>query len=259
MEKNGAEETTKLPLTTSARTGSLTKRLPYLLQTRSFLEADTDADRFRDQPTFTVYVGKDRAKFNIHKALLCEVSPYFEAACNGRFKEAHEGSMELPEDDVDAFENFVQWMYGTPVSTEILFINIVEIFALAEKLCVTRLKNDVVDALIHKIHTEHVAPGIENIAYLYDHVPRGSPIRKMMVDCYTWYISFDYYQKEEVYDKFVAVPEFVTDLVINMSKRIKSGAIENPFTVEKTSYYHEHTVEVRCKTAEKDPSKDSTQ
>lgn len=55
-------------------------------------------------------VGPKKTRFVVHKRQLCELSPFFEAAFNGKFQEKA-GTMDLVDDDVHAFEHFVQWVY----------------------------------------------------------------------------------------------------------------------------------------------------
>ncbi|KAH7418318.1 hypothetical protein BKA64DRAFT_635451 [Cadophora sp. MPI-SDFR-AT-0126] len=57
-----------------------------------------------------VYVGKDKKHYVIPKDLLCYYSTYFDRCFNGEFKEAKEGKLELPEDDVQDFEILLEYM-----------------------------------------------------------------------------------------------------------------------------------------------------
>lgn len=63
----------------------------------------------------SVFVGKKRKEFNVHKKLICEASKFFSDAFNGPFKEGQEGSMYMPEDDPDVFSCFVDWLYRNPL------------------------------------------------------------------------------------------------------------------------------------------------
>lgn len=60
----------------------------------------------------TIYVGKERTKFSLHRQLLCSKVPYFDKAFNGGFAEASKQEMHLPEDSAKAFVMFTAWLYG---------------------------------------------------------------------------------------------------------------------------------------------------
>ncbi|KAF7893301.1 uncharacterized protein EAF02_000839 [Botrytis sinoallii] len=60
----------------------------------------------------TITIGKEKQKFTLHKQLLCESVEYFRAAFSaGGFQESHSSCMDMPEDDPEAFELFVHWLY----------------------------------------------------------------------------------------------------------------------------------------------------
>ncbi|KAK4697313.1 protein N-terminal amidase, partial [Lecanoromycetidae sp. Uapishka_2] len=58
----------------------------------------------------TVLVGPDEQRFDVHKALLCKSSDFFNAALNGNFIEAN-GTVKLPEQNPGVFKYFVHWLY----------------------------------------------------------------------------------------------------------------------------------------------------
>ena len=62
-------------------------------------------------PNVTILVGPDKAPFVVPKSLLCQNSKFFDRAFNGKFKEAAEGIIRLPEDTVLAFQMMLQWIY----------------------------------------------------------------------------------------------------------------------------------------------------
>ena len=49
-------------------------------------------------------------EFPVHRAIVCPHSPFLDAA-DGMCQEAHSGRIELPEDDPDAVERMISYMY----------------------------------------------------------------------------------------------------------------------------------------------------
>ena len=63
----------------------------------------------------TVYIGPREKRYSVHKALLTSQSEYFEKALNGKFKEADEQTIRLPEDSPDAFDLLIGWLYQNQI------------------------------------------------------------------------------------------------------------------------------------------------
>jgi len=51
--------------------------------------------------------------FNVHKKVLCSRSEFFGKACEGEFKEASSGVIDLSKDDPDAVKAMLQFCYTT--------------------------------------------------------------------------------------------------------------------------------------------------
>ncbi|PFH61461.1 hypothetical protein XA68_17292 [Ophiocordyceps unilateralis] len=50
--------------------------------------------------------------FKTHRAILCPQSSFFDKACHSGFKESVTGVVELPEDDPDILDRFLQFIYS---------------------------------------------------------------------------------------------------------------------------------------------------
>jgi BTB/POZ domain len=59
-----------------------------------------------------VKVGAKEVTFQLHKSILCDISTFFTAAFTGQFLEATENIVKMPEEDVEVFNLFVNWLYG---------------------------------------------------------------------------------------------------------------------------------------------------
>ena len=56
-------------------------------------------------------VGKQGAKYKVHKALLCEASDFFASALKEEWKEGQKHRVPLPDDDSSVVDLYVQWLY----------------------------------------------------------------------------------------------------------------------------------------------------
>ncbi len=59
----------------------------------------------------TVKVGPEGIPFYFHRGFLCHYSAYFKAVLQGPFREADEGVIDLPDEDVKIIELFARWIY----------------------------------------------------------------------------------------------------------------------------------------------------
>lgn len=64
-----------------------------------------------DDPKVTIYVGVERKGYSLSKKMLCQSSAYFAAVFEGNFQEAITQTLDLEEDDEDAFELLIQYIY----------------------------------------------------------------------------------------------------------------------------------------------------
>lgn len=64
-----------------------------------------------------IYVGPERKRYLVHKALLTKESDYFDRALNGSFKEAEDQAIDLPEETPAAVDLLVGWLYQDKIPT----------------------------------------------------------------------------------------------------------------------------------------------
>ena len=73
---------------------------------------ETDSfGRYAFLESITVLIGSKEVSFTVHKDVVCDQSNFFRAACNGKWKEAAEKCVRLPEADPHIFGVYVGWLY----------------------------------------------------------------------------------------------------------------------------------------------------
>jgi hypothetical protein len=137
--------------------------------------------RFLAGTTVTIHVGEDRHEFKLSKDLLCHVSPFFKAAFEGEFKEGKEQTMELLDDNVQAFEHIVSYIYRgdfgrstTQMKTDCycsiknlsIAIYLVE---LAERLQISDMKHAALHSLVSILrHDDVYEPTVDDVELAFN-------------------------------------------------------------------------------------------
>ncbi|TKA69373.1 hypothetical protein B0A55_06160 [Friedmanniomyces simplex] len=149
--------------------------------------------------TLEIVVGVEERTFHVHEKLLRSRSAFFEAALSKEWKEGQARKVELPDDDVDAFESYARWLYNgklaviqTDGQTDDDLL--AALYAFGEKALDETFQNRVIDAIVAGTRDEIPAattgggdsgswyPTKKTVDYIYRHTPEGSPARRLMVD-----------------------------------------------------------------------------
>ena len=170
----------------------------------------------------------------MHLNLLCNASPVFKAGfTTGRFEEGNKRSMDLIDDDVDAVDRLVQWLYTktytiSPFDSEEhaneRFHQLARLNTLADKYQIYALSRNVISRM-REPHMESwrippFPPRMSVVAYVYDNTSERSDFRKMMVDWYTWGIPMRWYEVKETRDDLLNVSkDFSVDLAIALGQK----------------------------------------
>jgi len=178
---------------------------------------------------------------------LCDEVPFFKAAFTKEFKEASEGALHLPEDDVDTFERFLQWIYSgeynlsgleTETEADERYLQLAMLYILADKLQVPRLKNNVIDKLFEMKAKANRVPQRTAVSYVFKSSMGNSQLRKFMVDWYAWHINFKYYN-EAAKEFLYQCPEFAADLAITLAQRVANPHNAGGLLAGKEQDYYE--------------------
>lgn len=192
-------------------------------------------------------VGPKKTRFDVHKRQLCELSPFFNAAFNGKFQEKA-GTMNLVEDNLYAFEHFVRWIYERNVDIPLEGKNdetlkarmrdLIDVYILADKYDIPALKNSIMEILFDavKIGSDKALqclrlPKLRDMEHIFANTGRGSTLRKFVTACNTWFVSRQWYTEDTGSNWLHSNPEIATDLAIGFAFRLKGDI--SPFTAGK--------------------------
>lgn len=208
-------------------------------------------------PTVTLHVGNIREPIHVHKGLLDDASGFFKAACNSRFKEGDEQSMDLPEETVDDLEDFVQWLYtkrldfpmpSVTTSLQDTFLRPqIQAIILADKFDMPGYKRAVLERVLEiaKRQGDETFRALSNhtIHYAYDNSMPHSGIRRLLVDWYIWKTPFSWYRSSANDEFLINLPEFAADIAVGFSKRVASQYPTSVFMTNTAKDYEEAKME----------------
>lgn len=148
--------------------------------------------------------------------------------------------MELGEDDAEAFDRFIQWLYRrdftiSPIGdlhcTSSRYQELVRVYMLADKFDVPLLKNRVMVFLFDTIRLPdgrfrsrsssdcRFRPRSGEIKLVYTNTVKGSPIRNFMAAYCAWHFSVAKFEEEHFWDSNSDNPDFLRDVTINLARR----------------------------------------
>ena len=150
--------------------------------------------------------------------------------------------MSLPDDDEDAVECMIQWLYTKKIVLAVPFsraisegchMHLARLNTLAEKYDICALKNDIVDELFdyYKNHLCIRPPQSPFVKHVYDNTTEKSSFRKLIVAWYVYHIDLVWYEKDTSRHELASVSQdFAIDLALELGARIKDEDRESPFT-----------------------------
>lgn len=175
--------------------------------------------------------GEKSRYWDLPRALLAHVSPFFRAALSGPWAESQSRSVELKEDHPDAFRLFVHWIFTwiaqpagqfpTQISDDFLAMDGLRAWVLGDKLgCV--LFQDYAMATICWANIDDIAEA-NFIRQAYARSPTGSTLRRLAARALLWWIDgIPFSDLEE--DRDVQLMNVVDDLAIEVVKIYKLRA-----------------------------------
>ncbi|KAL8981755.1 MAG: hypothetical protein Q9205_003551 [Flavoplaca limonia] len=149
--------------------------------------------------------------------------------------------MELAEDNVEAVERYVQWLYsrdfkispvGNTQCTNARYLELIRLYVLADKFNIPLLKNHIMGLLFETIKLPNgafrdlisqdldIRPPVSVLRLIYTNTPKGSPVRKFIAAFFVWHTSVIRYEEEACWGKMSEIPDFTIDIAINLAKRV---------------------------------------
>ena len=134
-----------------------------------------------------IFVSPAQTHFRVHKKLLCTKSEYFKKMFSGDFKEVIESAVRMPEDDADAFDLFVQWLYSGRLeypdmalntSTSGPMWNRFNLHCFAEKICLPDLMDYTMSSIMSACARGDKSPSLAVIGMVYGSTTHGSKLRQ---------------------------------------------------------------------------------
>ncbi|KAI4189404.1 MAG: hypothetical protein L6R41_001512 [Letrouitia leprolyta] len=156
----------------------------------------TNIELFRNpyDTAVTVKVGSEAAQksFVMHTELLTYHSAFFKAATAGNWDEAKTGVINLPEDDPEVFQLFLDWLYQPKLCLDDIQAHSLSlIFALwifGDKKQAAVFQNAVIEDLrTFTNNAPNFSPG--DMRFAFDNIAEGSSLRSFLVDISFWQSS----------------------------------------------------------------------
>lgn len=208
-------------------------------------------------PFVTLYVGTERAAYYVHRHLLCNASTVFKAAFTiQRFRESFKNSIELPDDDIDTVDRFMQWLYTkdyqltgfhTEEEAHKRFDALAKLNTFADKFSIALLTNNIIDRMweVWELYSKKALPSkqlfcprISLVGYVYENTTPHSAFRKLMVAWYSWEIAPSWYDHLHSRDALADVShDFALDLAMALGQRIAFRDRMSPFALPKEVFY----------------------
>ncbi|KAF7900302.1 uncharacterized protein EAF01_007604 [Botrytis porri] len=157
-----------------------------------------------------IRVGEELKLFRVHKSLLCTRVPYFDKILSKGFSESITNSAVLQEDNTEAFDVLVDWVYTNRLPPEIA--SGIRRYILADKICPPELMDQVMD----RIRTEYPL-GPPDVLDIYSRLPNGSKLRVFALDLMT--LEFFNHRESNLsslVDMNAKNEEFATDFLTNV-------------------------------------------
>lgn len=187
-----------------------------------------DTCRFGGDPIVTIYVGAAQVPYNVHKHILCNVSPAFTAIFTGKFKKNSTNTVKLPEDDHEVFEWITQWLYTRNFELSLFgetkplvrYLQLAKLYVAADKYGIEHLKDSVLEQWGRIKATTNLISNMSVVKYIYEHTPTSSKLREAIVADYAYSLDLQCYN-QGMREDLNGMHDFAVDILIKMAARAR--------------------------------------
>lgn len=209
--------------------------------------------RFLSSPIITVRVGTENAKeFYIHKDRLCRNSPFFKSALEKDWSESRSNIVSLPDDEVETFAVYCDWLYNTSPFTESISTGTKDVKAIwfvyrrAYMFGDKVLDRDFCDMILDETMKTAKKLGVTPtglLFFIFNLAYEGVPARQLLLDVMLYSADSKWLNNPYWNDvnNFEAMKEISKTFI--RSKESPIEASKAPYTSHKTMCrYHWHTM-----------------
>ncbi|KAE9969166.1 hypothetical protein BLS_005464 [Venturia inaequalis] len=209
-----------------------------------------------DLTMVTISIGEDfgeKQDYILPMEYLTSVSPYFENAFKGSFREAVEKKISLANVEVETFGIYVEWLNSHKIVDEngeaFAGENAIEIsrhavllklYLFADEYDHPQLRRDVLEVFIRHTNKYTHCVGVETTSKAYDRLPANSPLLRFLVDHY----ACEWSPASTATETFPPI-QFLYMLAIKL--RAQADCLQLPRRVQSPYLndcdYHEHDAE----------------
>lgn len=223
---------------------------------------------FKAPVTIRVGVGARQRDFFIAEDLLRKHSPFFDAALNVAWKESDTNIVELPEDDVNAFQIYSCWLYGLSPFVEpdpkmekqqidLEYHRLGPAWDLGHKILDRDFCDMIIDRMLDLASCTSHWPALELI-HIFKLCSENDPSRLLLCDVYTHVSDLKWYNDpSEGMDVEVWRAIATTLFKMMETKNPKQTRSKRPWKKDRCQY-HWHTKDGKeCYKTKYSPSKSS--
>ncbi|QDS76608.1 hypothetical protein FKW77_007676 [Venturia effusa] len=158
----------------------------------------------KDQNMVTISVGADfgeSKEFVLPMEYLTSVSPYFEKAFEGSFREAGEKKIGLSNVEPDTFSIYVEWLHSRQIvdvdggrfdgkkdalTEKARHMALLKLYIFADEYDNPQFRRDTLHAFTRYTNKYTECVGPDAICQAYDRLPPNSPLLRFLVDHYAY-------------------------------------------------------------------------